>query len=311
MRKRTAVALALITVLLMQAEAFSHGLAGSRFFPTTFQVEDPFVSDEFSLLGSRMKLNGDSGQSITSSSLSAEWSKRVTESIGFSAGETCRNLHTEGDGSVRGYENLEVNAKYQFFTSAQQEAILAVGLSDEIGGTGNRKVSNSFSVISPAFYFGKGFGGLFGRDSVLRPLAVTGTLAVNFPTRPQSAAINDQTGEIEVSRNPTTLTWAFSLQYSLMYLQSSVKDIGLAAPLDRMIVIVEFPMETCINRGCAYETTGTANPGVVWIGKRVEMGLAAQIPLNEGAGKRIGALALFHVFIDDLFPRSIGRPVLQ
>ncbi len=139
---------------------------------------------------------------------------------------------------------------------------------------------------------------------------MTGTVAANFPTRPQSAALNDQTGEIEVSRNPTTLTWAFSLQYSMMYLQSFVKDIGLGAPLDRTIVLVEFPMETCMNRGCAYETTGTANPGVVWIGKRIELGMAAQLPLNRRSGKRIGALALFHVFIDDLFPKSIGRPLL-
>ncbi len=167
MKKRgpLAVALVLTAVLLAQADAFGHGLAGSRFFPTTFMVDDPFVSDEFSLLGSRMKMNGDSGQSVTSSSLSAEWSKRITGGFGVSAAEGYRNLHTEGDGSLRGYENVEVTAKYQFFTSEQQETILSFGISDEIGGTGNRRVSDSFSVISPAFYFGKGFGDLFGRTA--------------------------------------------------------------------------------------------------------------------------------------------------
>lgn len=73
--------------------------------------------------------------------------------------------------------------------------------------------------------------------------------------------------------------------------------------------MIEFPMETCLNADCKNQTTGTVNPGIVWIGKRTELGIAAQIPMNPRSGEGAGVFGLFHVFIDDVFPKSIGRPL--
>ena len=39
-----------IAVAIIPTTSFAHGVAGQRFFPTTFAVDDPFVSDEFSVL---------------------------------------------------------------------------------------------------------------------------------------------------------------------------------------------------------------------------------------------------------------------
>jgi hypothetical protein len=114
-----------------------------------------------------------------------------------------------------------------------------------------------------------------------------------------------------VERNPTTLTWAFSLQYSLIYLQSFVKDIGLGDPFKRMILVTEFPMETCMSAECKGQITGTINPGIVWAGKFMELGIAAQIPVNSRSGSSVGVLGLFHLFIDDLFPKSLGGPIFH
>lgn len=315
-RSKTLIAivarLAVIAVVLLPAQSPGHSIVGKRFFPTTFEVDDPSPSDEFSMLGQYRKLRPEEGgETAGEFALSPEYAKTITKDFGVAVGNAYQNLHIEGDGSLKGYGNLEVNAKYRLLQSGDHEAILAIGLSDEIGNTGNRRIGEDFSVISPTVYFGKGAGDLFGQESLFRPLAVAGTIAANFPSRPQIASVNGQTGALGITRNPTTLSWAFSVQYNLMYLQSFVKDIGLSTPLDRMVVVVEFPMETCLNRGCAYETTGTANPGIIWVGKRTELGLAAQVPLNKKSGKGIGCLALFHVFIDDLFPKSIGRPLLQ
>ncbi|MGE5299674.1 MAG: hypothetical protein ACM3MB_01770, partial [Acidobacteriota bacterium] len=47
---RRAFGVALLCVLLVPASSWAHGFAGQRFFPTTFQVDDPFISDEFSIL---------------------------------------------------------------------------------------------------------------------------------------------------------------------------------------------------------------------------------------------------------------------
>jgi hypothetical protein len=297
-------------IVVIPLSAFAHGFAGQRFFPTTFAVDDPFVSDEFSLLYNQIQMPGDSGgPRVDTASLSTEVSKRITQRFGISVGGQYQSLHPAGEAAARGYGNLEVNAKYQFYTSAEHETLMSVGISDEIGNTGNKKVSESFSVISPTFYFGKGFGDLFDTSSFLRPLAVTGVLAWNVPTNPQTVTVNPDTGDTDIGRNPATLTWGLTVQYSFIYLQSFVKDIGLIAPFDRMVAVVEFPMETCLNRGCEHQTTGTVNPGITWIGKTMELGIAAQIPMNERSGEHIGVFGLLHFFIDDLFPKSIGRPV--
>lgn len=285
--------------------SWSHGLAGNRFFPTTFQVDDPFISDEFSLLFNHIK-----EPDARTTELSMDLSKRLTPHFGLEAGESFRHQDFVDGGSANGFGNLELGAKWQFLTNDEHETIVSVGTNVEIGGTGTGKVgADSFSTVSPALFFGKGLGDLPDQAGFLRPFAITGVIGPNFPTRRTNTTIDPDTGATSVEKNPTTLTWAFSLQYSLMYLQSFVKDVGLPAPLNRMIVVVEFPMETCLSSECNGQTTGTVNPGIVWAGKYVEVGAAAQIPLNSRTGNHVGVLALFHLFVDDLFPNSLGRPL--
>jgi hypothetical protein len=301
----------LMIIASVPSISFAHGVAGQRFFPTTFAVDDPFVSDEFSVLFNSLAMDDQAGgPQVRTSSVDVGYAKRILPNLGIEVADSYQRLETDGDGSVSGFGNLEVSAKYQFYTSASHEAILSFGVSDEIGNTGSRKVgSESFSVISPAIYFGKGFGDLPDSMSFLKPLAVTGVIGPNFPSQNQTTTFNEDTGDVDVERHETTLTWAFTLQYSLMYLQSAVKDIGLGAPFNRMVAIVEFPMETCLNTDCKNQTTGTVNPGIAWIGKYSELGIAAQIPMNPRSGAGTGVFVLFHLFIDDLFPDSIGRPI--
>ena len=301
LRRELAFSLFLMMIAAIPAISFAHGVAGQRFFPTTFAVDDPFISDEFSVLYNSIKMNDEAGgPQVQASSLEAGYSKRIFPNFGIELEEGYQRLRTDGDGTVNGFDNLGVNLKYQFYTSAEHETILSVGVSDEIGNTGNRNVgSDSFSTISPAFYFGKGFGDLPDSAGLLRPLAVTGVLGLNFPSQKSTDDV----------RNPTTLTWAFTLQYSLMYLQSAVKDVGLGQPFNRMVAVVEFPLETCLNGDCKNQTTGTVNPGIAWIGKYTELGVAAEVPMNPRSGAHTGVFVLFHLFIDDLFPRSLGRPI--
>jgi hypothetical protein len=298
---RTALYVFIVFLLTLPANSFAHGVAGQRFFPTTFAVDDPFISDEFSLLYNAIKMNDEAGgPRIQTSSLDVGYSKRITPNFGIEIDESYQSLHTDGDGTVSGFGNLGVNVKYQFYTSAQHETILSVGVSEEIGNTGSHKIgSDTFSTISPAFYFGKGFGDLPDSLSFLKPLAITGVIGPNFPSQKTLDGVD----------NPITLTWSFSLQYSLMYLQSAVKDVGLGVPFNRMVAVVEFPNETCLNTDCKNQTTSTINPGIAWIGKYAELGIAAEIPTTSRSGASTGVFALFHLFIDDLFPVGIGRPI--
>lgn len=297
--------LAIIFIVVMPALSWAHGFAGKRFFPTTFQVDDPFISDEFSLL-----LNHIKEPDARTTELSLDLSKRITPHFGLTLGESYRHQDFPDDGSASGFGNLELGAKWQFLTNDDHETILSVGTSAEIGGTGARKVGGApFSTLSPALFFGKGLGDLPDGMTFLKPFAITGVLGPNVPTQRTTTSFDSDTGRDVVERNPTTFTWALSLQYSLMYLESFVKDVGLSAPFNRMIAVVEFPMETCLSSGCGGQTTGTVNPGIVWAGKKVEVGVSAQIPINSRTGNSVGVLALFHLFIDDLFPNSIGKPI--
>jgi hypothetical protein len=303
--------LLLMTMASFPSISFAHGVAGQRFFPTTFAVDDPFVSDEFSVLFNSLAMDDQAGgPQVRTSSVDVAYAKRLLPNVGLEVADSYQRVQPEGESSVSGFGNLEVNVKYQFYSSASHETILSFGISDEVGNTGSRKVgSESFSIISPAFYFGKGFGDLPDSISFLKPMAITGVIGPNFPSQKQTITVNEDSGDIDVERHPTTLTWAFTLQYSLMYLQSAVKDVGLGTPFNRMVAIVEFPMETCLNTDCKNQTSGTVNPGIAWIGKYSELGIAAEIPMNPRSGTGTGVFVLFHLFIDDLFPNSIGRPI--
>jgi hypothetical protein len=300
---------------LWPLSAWSHGFAGKRFFPTTFKVDDPFVSDELSLLYNRSQEPADadlSGDYVTE--ISGELAKRITPQFGLFVGGSHLHRDPREDKSTSGFGNLEVGAKYQFLTSDRHEAIMSAGLAAEVGGTGSSSAGvESFSVLSPTFYFGKGFGDLPDSWAGLRPLAVTGVLSVDFPTEAETVTIRTDTAsgetEREAERNPTTFSWGFSFQYSLPYLQSFVRDVGLEPPFSRMIPLVEVDLSTCLDRGCGGETTGTVNPGVVWFGKYMELGVAAQVPIDRRSGGDVGVLVLVHVFLDDVFPHSLGRPL--
>ncbi|MGI8740008.1 MAG: hypothetical protein ACR2KU_10370 [Gammaproteobacteria bacterium] len=295
--------------------AWAHGFAGKRFFPTTFGVEDPFVSDEFSILGSHIREPGDDEEpSVHATEFAAEYSKRITPKFGVSLEGEYRSLHPRGESTQNGFGNLEVAARYQFFTSAAHEAIMSLGLAAEVGGTGDEDVeAEPFSVISPTLLFGKGFGDMPESLKYVKPVAVTGAVAVNIQTDSETVTeeADPETGDIEseISRNANTLSWGFTAQYNLDYLQSFVQDVGLSGPFNHLIPVVEANFETCLDRGCGGETAGTINPGLIWFGEYVQLGIAAQIPVNDRTGDDVGVLALVHFFVDDLFPGSLGRPV--
>ena len=100
--------------------SYAHGVAGQRFFPTTFGVDDPFISDEFSVLYNSIKMNDETGgPRIQTSSLDVGYSKRIVPNFGIEVDESYQRLRTEGDWTVSGFGNLGVNVKYQFYTSAE------------------------------------------------------------------------------------------------------------------------------------------------------------------------------------------------
>ena len=295
------------------SHAYGHGFAGARFFPATLTTEDPFVADELSLPTiSTIRTPEDEGTRETE--FSTDIAKRITPNLGIEIGEAFTTLNPPEGNSVNGFGNLELGAKYQILKNDPHETIVSLALEAEVGGTGSKSVdADSFSTWTPGILFGKGFGDLPEGVRFLRPFALTGTAALAIPTSAstRSVTIDEATGEqeLEVEQHPEVLEWGFALEYSIPYLQSQVQDMHWGAPFDRLIPLVEFALETPLNRGEGGKTTRTINPGVLWAGQHFQFGVEAIIPINERTGNNVGVIAQLHFYLDDLFPQSLGRPL--
>jgi hypothetical protein len=51
--------------------------------------------------------------------------------------------------------------------------------------------------------------------------------------------------------------------------------------------VVEFAMESCLDGPCQGQTNGTVNPGLIWFGDYIQMGLAAQVPVNHRTASNV------------------------
>lgn len=310
------VAAALAAALtVLAAPAGAHGIVGSRFFPATLAVEDPFVADELALptIASLRRAATGEAPSTRETEISFEYARRITPAFGMMLGQGFHVLDPRGGRRRSGFGNLEVGGRYQFLTDPEREAVASFSLVFDLGGTGARQAeAERFSTVTPTLAFGKGFGDLPETLPWLRPIALTGTIGYAVPLSGRSSrtvADPDRGGALvlERERNPEILRTGLTLQYSLPYLQSNVRDLGLGPLLGRLVPLVELALDTPVQPGGG--TTGSVNPGVIWVGRSMQFGLEAIIPINQRSGQSIGVLAQLHIFLDDIFARSLGRPM--
>jgi hypothetical protein len=281
--------------------AWAHGFAGPRFFPATLATDDPFVAEELSL--PTYSWTRESDQTETSE-FAFDFAKRITRNFGMEFGATYLRVRPPGGPTVDGWDNLALGLKYQLAVDPVAETIFSIGVDLDIGGTGSQRLgAEGFTSFTSAVFFGKGFGDLSDRMSWARAFAVTGSAGVSVP-----AEIRTDDGFGGFEYHPDMLELGFALEYSVPYLQSQVRNIGLIAPFDRMIPIVEFALEKPIDHGGG-AWTGTVNPGLIWAGQYVQLAAEAVIPMNGESGRGTGFRAQLHFFIDDLFPDSLGRPI--
>src|SRR2546425_12575915 len=90
--------------------------------------------------------------------------------------------------------------------------------------------------------------------------------------------------------------------YGFPSFQPFVNAMGPGASFRRLFSVVEFNFETPVSGPDARRTTAFANPGLLWAGRYVQVGLEAQVPMNNFSGKNVGVRGLIHVFIDDIWP---------
>ena len=149
-RAASLAALSVIVASAFAPDAFAHCFVGARFLPATLTTDDPCVADELSLPTVTAFGTGDD-PSASQVDISAEYSKRITNTLGVSIGAALSQISPPGGmPTVSGFQNLETTAKWQFLTLPQQEFVVSVGLSIEWGGTGSQAVgAETFSTYTP------------------------------------------------------------------------------------------------------------------------------------------------------------------
>jgi hypothetical protein len=308
-------ALASLAVMLPTA-ASAHCFVGARFLPATLNIDDPCVADELSLPTISRFKNGDD-PSARQTDISAEFSKRITETFGVSIGTTWTHLYPPGGPGVSGFQNVETSFKWQFLTVPEHEFVMSAALNVEWGGTGAQSVgAEGFNIYTPTLYFGKGFGDLPQGAGWLRAFAVTGQVGYAMPGRRStvnSIDIDPDTGALvaDVEVHPDVLVWGGTLQYSMPYLKSNIVDLGLPDFFNRLLPIVEVALQTPVANTITSGTmtTGTINPGFIYAANKFQLAAEAIIPINRASGAGVGAMVQLHFYLDDIFPDSIGRPI--
>ncbi|MBB5496519.1 hypothetical protein [Paraburkholderia sp. MM5384-R2] len=279
------ISFAATALLLASSSAAAHAIAGDRVFPSTLAVDDPGVGDEANFEYGHLRVPGDDGdQSINT--FSFEYDKLITSRLALSVDGA---YVMQNNPTAHGFDNFGVGLKYLLYVNAPHEFMTSVGVHAELGGTGSHAIANSFSTISPTIYVGKGMGDLPDSLAYLRPVAITAEAGPSLTTG---------------AGQPNSFDYGFTVQYSLPYLQQQVHDFGLPQPLSNIVPIVEFPLSR--SQG---QTTGTINPGFIWINRYGQFGVEAQIPINSASGSHVGILVQAHLFFDDIAPKTLGKPL--
>jgi hypothetical protein len=290
-----ATALGLAACIAVPGSAWAHAVVGDRVFPATLTIDDPGVGDEFDTQFGHIATPDGNGGQVNVNTVSYEWDKLITQNLALIMAGSYVSQNS-ADGSVKGWDNFTFGAKYLFYTNPAHEIMASGALLTTPGGTGSKAIGAPYSSFTPEFDFGKGFGDLPAPLAFLRPLAFTASIGPNLTTASSA-------------EGPNSFGWGMTLQYSLPYLQNQVRDLGLPRPFRDMYLVVEAPMSTCTAGACAGQTTGTINPGVLWVTRFGQLGIEAQIPVNHLSGSRTGVLLDAHLYFDDIFPHSLGKPI--
>ena len=291
-------------LILISTPVAAQDVVGRRLFSDQLVISEPFVEDELSLPSilhiRRPATDGEAGALVTQ--FGAELKKRLTSNLEGSVSGGLTLLNGEGESSRAGFDNLQLGLKYQFLRNPEREAAASVALGWEVGGTGRTATgAESFDTLRPVVLLGKGFGDLPDVLAEFKPFALAGLLGASIPMSAHTRTLSGN--EVTIVRHPDLLNWGIVIEYSLLYLQSYVRNLGLPPPLDRMIPLAEFDFQTAVDRGATGRTTGTTNVGVVWAGTSVQMGVEAVVPVNERSGKNVST----GVHTDPGHRRSVRR----
>jgi hypothetical protein len=227
----------------------------------------------------------------TETDVALNFAKTLTERLGVTVGDNYTWLRNDGSG----WQNLDMVTQYLAILAPEHEALLTLGVDQEWGGTGTRRVGASPSgATAPTVYFAKGFGDL--DIGYLRPFAVEGMIGYQLA---------------DAQPRPDNLLTGIALEYSIPYLQSKVHAFDLPDILRGMTPLVETFVTTATRNRGGNGTSAVVGPGVNYAGEGWELMIEALVPAGRGAGTGLGVVAQFNLSLDYVFPDTIGKPLFS
>jgi hypothetical protein len=292
----------LLILTVPAAQAVAHAVCGNRVFPPTLVMDDPGMNDEVSLPTIQYTPIPASGGAPAGSTTSwgYEWDKTVFSTanniFGFALNGDYITQRGAGE-NLNGWDNVTVTLKDQFYCDEAHEFMMSGGVIRDFGATGSGQLLRAGAIsttssTAPTLYAGKGFGDL--PIGFLRAFAVTGELGY---------AISDSPGTM-----PSEWDYAASIQYSMPYLTQHVRALPIPEFFDHLVAVVEFSYAAPSS-----PTTGVIAPGIFYEWNTGQVGAEAIIPANAATrqSQGTGFIVQFHLFLDDLLPNSLGKPLVQ
>ena len=302
--------------------ALAHAVCGSRVYPVTLTLDDPGVADEITIpqvVYTRAAADGGPGPGHDTS-VQFEYDKRLTDEFGFAFNDGYTVNQTNNAKTETGWDDLAVTGKWAKCLSPDHDFVLGFGIIREFGHSGTTHTgADAYGNTAPTVYFGKDLEEV--AIPALQPIAFTGEFSYALADRelkdtqvtapgPVVPAMTPLASLQSNSGNPNAVIGAFSVQYSIAFLQAQIRDYGLPEPLAHLIPLVEVSATAATSRPRDSANTWTIAPGVIYLRSWYQVGLEALIPANRASGTNVGAIFQLHVFLDDLYPHGIGAPLL-
>ena len=290
--RRRAGTLVLAASLLASSPhlAYAYVAAGDRVFPAMILLPQVAPADQIYMTPATQPVS--EGRSTD---VALKFNKTLTERLGVRLEEGYTWLGRNFGSTQTGWQNLEMVTQYLAILAPAQEALLTLGVAQEWGGTGTRRVGASpKGATAPTVYFAKGLGDL--DLGYLRPFAVTGRIGYQFADAPP---------------RPDNLLTGIAIEYSIPYLQSKVRAFDLPDILRGMTPLVETFVRTATRNRGGNGTSAVLGPGVNFSGEGWEFIIEALVPAGRGAGTGLGVAAQFNLSLDYFFPNTIGKPLFS
>jgi hypothetical protein len=295
------------------APAHAHAIAGDHYFPDTFTIDSPAVSDDLDLPGVMLQKHQADGGEVMDRELPFSVSRLLAPGwqFGIDSGYDWRRSSST---QKSGFEAVTLSLKSQILRDDDDESLATLGLGWSVGHSGAKGIgADATNSFNPGVSVGQGFGNLPQYLFFLRPVAVTGAIEAALPISRRSAmnlAVDPASGGLFPQESPATdrLHWGFAISYSTHYIQ----DWGphwpyQHEPLNQFVPLVEFSFDSANHAA----TTGTANPGLVYVGECFQFLVEASLPLNQATGRTVGAQMQLTWFLDELLPALFEKPLLS